>query len=154
MESNPAPPTTRGMLRTRPKRSRKNFPCRPRPQPACCHGHADVRHHDDPDGLGDRARCLAVTFFILSSHEEKLDRDPDDDRTAGEFHELDQQELGADKGRNDPQQDRRSGSKDNTPFALLPVQVLDGHGDDHGIVSGQDEVDQGNTQEGCQKFPA
>ena len=63
------------------------------------------------------------------------------------------QELGGEKRDDHPQNHSRSRT-DHDPFqALLSGQRPDSHGDHNGVVSGEDEVDQDDAQEGGDKFP-
>ncbi len=86
--------------------------------------------------------------------DEELHGDPEDEEPPDELQVGGLQELGREEGENDPQEDRGAGADQDSLLALLAGKRAHRHGDDHGIVPGEDEVDEDDAQEGGDEFPA
>ena len=117
------------------------------------HGHGDVGDDNDPHGLPDRAD-LPVDFLSRRPLDEELHGDPEDEETPDELQVGGLQKLGREEGENDPQEDRGAGADQDSLLALLAGKRANRHGDDHGIVPGEDQVDQDDAQEGGDELPA
>ena len=145
--------TTKGMLKARPKNKQEEVSLgRPGYGQNIVGGHGQVGDDDDPDGLGQGLGLLFDLFLGRSLHKQ-LDGDPDDDRPADEFDEIDLQQLGGEEGQSHPQDYRRPGPEGDAARPLLARQGAHRHGDDHGIVPGQNEVDEDDAQKPGYKFP-
>jgi hypothetical protein len=92
-------------------------------------------------------------MLIAGGVGQQLDGDPDDDRPADQLDVLHGQQLGHQERADHPDHDRPAGAEDDAKRALFPVEVLDRHGDDHGVVAGQHQVDENDAPYGQQKFP-
>ena len=71
---------------------------------------------------------------------EQLDRDPGNEHAARQLDKLDLQQLGHKKGEDHPEQHRGPGPQDDPPAPLPAGERAHRHGNDHGIIPGQDEV--------------
>jgi hypothetical protein len=97
---------------------------------------------------------MVMTLFIRRSLDKELHGDPEDEKTPDELHVGGLQELGREEGENDPQENRGAGAEHDSLLALLAGKGAHRHGDDHGIVPCEDEVDEYDAQEGGGELPA
>jgi hypothetical protein len=116
------------------------------------HRHGDIRYDDNPDCMPDRFANLFI-FVAFGPFDQQLDRYPDDKRAAHESDELEQEEMSGKKGENHSENYRRSRPEDDALQTLFLRQRSDGHGNNHGVVSGQHYINDDNTDDGQKKFP-
>ena len=117
------------------------------------HGHGDVGNDDDPHGLPD-GLWFPVDLFPGVSLDEELHGDPEDEKAPDELQVGGLKKLGREEGEDDPQEDRGAGAEQDSLLALLAGERAHRHGDDHGIVTGEDEVNEYDAQEGGDELPA
>ena len=115
-------------------------------------GHGEIGDDDDPDGLQE-GFGFSFYLFVRGPFHEEFDGNPDYDGPADKFNKVDLQQLGGKKSQGHPKEDRRAGPESDAPGPLLARQRAHRHGDDHGIVPGQNEIDEHNAQQTGYKFP-
>ena len=114
--------------------------------------HAQIRHDDDPERLPDAAAFLAVAL-LLGAFGEQLDGDPDDHRAADQLDEGHVQQLRHQEGADHPDDDRAAGTQNDPHLAVFALKVLDRHGDDHGVVAGQHQIDEHDAHHRHEEIP-
>src|SRR5512137_419782 len=97
---------------------------------------------------------FALNLFPRGPFDEELHGDPEDEKASDELYVGSLQKLGRKKGENDPQEDRGACAEHDSLLALLAGKRAHRHGNDHGIVTGEDEVDEYDAQEGGDELPA
>src|SRR5215207_3341283 len=103
--------------------------------------HDGVGHDNDPDRLPRALAGLDLLLPFLDLVVEELPGDPDEQETTDDLQEGDLQKQGDDGREDESQYDRPGGAPDDRLPALGAVEAAGGHGDDHGVVAGKDEVD-------------
>ena len=91
--------------------------------------------------------------LLLGAFGEQLDGDPDDHRAADKLDEGHVQQLRHQEGADHPDDDCAAGTQDDPHLAVLALQVLDRHGDDHGVVAGQHQIDEHDAHHRHEEFP-
>jgi len=117
------------------------------------HGHGEVGDDDHPERLQDR-RGVLPDFLVRGTVDEQLHGDPEDEEAPDQFDVRHLQQLGRKVGENNPQHDSRARTQQDSLLSLLPRQRADRRGDHHGVVSGENQIDQDNAHEGGKEFPA
>jgi hypothetical protein len=115
--------------------------------------HDEVGDHNDPDCLPE-SRRLFLKFVLRHAFDEEFYGDPKDYQPSNQFNEDHLQELGHEEGDDHPQGHRRPGSENDPAPPLLSMEVFDRQGDDHRIVSRQDQVDEHDAEKPQAEFPA
>jgi hypothetical protein len=103
-------------------------------------GHGNVGDYDHPDGLPEGFGLFVDVFFPRCPFNKKFDRYPENNRPADKFYKLDLKELSGKKGEDHPEDNGGAGPEGNAPHPLLARQGPNRHGNDHGIIPGQDEI--------------
>ena len=113
-------------------------------------GHGDVGNDDDLDRLPD-GRCLALMTVLRRALDEQLHGDPEDQNAADELHIAQDKQLRDEEGEHHAQKHRGGRAEQDALLPLFVGKRADGHGNDHGVVAGEDEVDDDDAEEGRQE---
>lgn len=107
--------------------------------------HHEVGDHDGDDSLLQGFHLLLELVLGRSFHEQ-LHRDPEDEKVPEELDAADGKELRRHEGEPDPEHHRRRRANDDACPALLGCERAHRHGNDHGVVAREDEIDEHNAQ--------
>ena len=146
--------TTKGMLRASPKRSRKRFPLLAAPT-------ASILSMDmlmSATMMIQRAWQMVAASLIPSSSSapfhQQLDAIQMMTAPPASFTYCMTRSWDTTKVAGHPDDNGAARTERDSPKALLPGQVLDGHGDHDRIVAGEDQVDEHDAQKGHDEFHA
>ncbi len=101
--------------------------------------HGYIGYDDEPHRL-EQACGLFAALITVPPADKELYGNPDDQDASDELYEHDLQELGGKEGKRHTQDYGGPCPHDYPLFSLFSREVSHGHGNDHGIVTGQHQV--------------
>ena len=105
-------------------------------------GHDQVGHDHCFDSAPELVAAFNVAVLVVVIGGQKLDANPDQQRAAYQFEERHLQQCEGERNQDHPQHDGSDRAPQDALCALCCGQFAAGQGNDHGIVTTQQDVDQ------------